>query len=348
MKKLLALLLVALFAFAFEKSTQHPQLLQEGPAKMWCSVCGMNLAKFYRTNHAVVLKDGSKKQFCSMHCLAALYPQIKDKIKEILVVDAKSGKFIPVGYAWYVVGSKVPGTMSKVSKIAFGSKEEALAFAKEYGGEVMRFDEAFAKQLELLQKENAMLERKKRKKIYPIGERIYKKRCKSDLNKSTFATVADLKSYLASSKVCGDLRGKKLQALTLYIWEAKDKKRILVPKDAKCPVCGMFVAKYPRWAAMIVDKDGHKYYFDGVKDMMRYILAGHEPKRAYVSDYYSGDVLEAKSAYYVIGSDVLGPMGKELIPFKTRSMAARFLQDHGGKRILRFDQIDKEVLKELE
>jgi len=193
-----------------------------------------------------------------------------------------------------------------------------------------------------------MLAKKKRKKVYPIGERIYKKRCKGDVNKSQFADIADLKSYLAKSKVCGDLKGKKLQALSLYIWEAKDKKRIHVPKNAKCPVCGMFVAKYPRWAAMIVDERGRKYYFDGVKDMMKYIQAGHKPKRAYVSDYYSGDVIEASKAYYVLGGDVLGPMGKELIPFGSKIQAKKFLEDHGGKKILRFDQIDEEVLKELE
>lgn len=339
---------MAMMAFAFEKSVANPQLMQTGPAKAWCGECGMNLTKFYKTNHAVVLKDGSKKQFCSMHCLAAEYPKLKNRIEEILVVDAKSGKFIPVGHAWYVVGSKIPGTMSKISKIAFASKEDALAFAKRYGGDVMRFDEAFAKQLEMVQDENMALEKKKRKKVYPIGKRIYKKRCKSDVNKSAFTTIADLKSYLATSKVCGNLKGKKLQAVSLYIWEAKDKKRINVPRKAKCPVCGMFVSKFPRWAAMIVDEHGHKYYFDGVKDMMKYILAGHKPKRAYVSDYYSGDVIEASKAYYVIGSDVLGPMGKELIAFKSKSEAKRFLEDHGGKRILQYNQIDKEVLKELE
>ncbi|MGQ9653410.1 MAG: nitrous oxide reductase accessory protein NosL, partial [Thermodesulfobacteriota bacterium] len=34
------------------------------------------------------------------------------------------------------------------------------------------------------------------------------------------------------------------------------------PKD-KCPVCGMFVAKYPDWTAQVLFKDGRSVFFDG-------------------------------------------------------------------------------------
>src|SRR5512136_2018218 len=41
------------------------------------------------------------------------------------------------------------------------------------------------------------------------------------------------------------------------------------PKD-KCPVCGMFVAKYPDFLAQILFKDGSYAIFDGTKDMFKY------------------------------------------------------------------------------
>ncbi len=44
------------------------QILQEGPAKMFCPKCGMTLPMFYRTNHAAKV-DGTMEQFCSIHCL---------------------------------------------------------------------------------------------------------------------------------------------------------------------------------------------------------------------------------------------------------------------------------------
>jgi copper chaperone NosL len=40
----------------------------------------------------------------------------------------------------------------------------------------------------------------------------------------------------------------------------------------KCPVCGMFVAKYPDFVASIIFKDGSYCVFDGAKDMFKYYL----------------------------------------------------------------------------
>lgn len=352
---------VSLQAAKFSKMSQNPQLIQEGDTKMWCGICGMNLKMFYKTSHAVILKDGTKKQYCSIRCLAVDYPNIKDKIKEILVADAKSDKLIPAKKAFYVVGSKVPGTMSRVSKIAFASKKDAQDFVKKYGGEIVDFDIAFKMAKGSLKKDIAMVQNKKRKMMYPKGKMIYKKMCKEDIDKSKFKNIAQLKSYILKSGVCGNVKGKKLQALALYIWEVKgndnkeQKLRISVPKKAKCPVCGMFVSKYPRWAAEVVTKDNKKLYFDGVKDMFKFLLDpnkyGYENlkvKRVLVTDYYHQVAIPAKRAYYVIGSDVLGPMGNELIPFKYKKDAKTFLKDHKGKKILRFKEIDQKVIEELE
>ena len=50
----------------------------------------------------------------------------------------------------------------------------------------------------------------------------------------------------------------------------------------KCPVCGMFVAKYPDWTAEIIFSDGSVVFFDGVKDMMKYYfnLKKYNPRKA--------------------------------------------------------------------
>ena len=65
-----------------------------------------------------------------------------------------------------------------------------------------------------------------------------------------------------------------------------------------------------------------------------------------VTDYYSQKVIDAKEAFFVIGSDLLGPMGNELIPFAQESDAKTFSNDHNGKKIVKFDKIvEKEVLK---
>jgi copper chaperone NosL len=40
----------------------------------------------------------------------------------------------------------------------------------------------------------------------------------------------------------------------------------------KCPVCGMFVSKYPDWVATIQFNDGTHVAFDGPKDLFTYFL----------------------------------------------------------------------------
>ena len=39
-----------------------------------------------------------------------------------------------------------------------------------------------------------------------------------------------------------------------------------------CPVCGMFVARYPEWVATVLWQDGHAAHFDGAKDLFKYLL----------------------------------------------------------------------------
>ena len=128
-------------------------------------------------------------------------------------------------------------------------------------------------------------------------------------------------------------------------------------KSDKCPVCGMFVAKYPDFLAHIIFKDGTKAFFDGAKDMFKYFfnLKKYQPSRqqsdiaaVYVTDYYSMKPTDGQKASYVVGSDVYGPMGNELIPFENEAEAKSFLIDHAGKKLMRFDAVTPDVINSLE
>jgi nitrous oxide reductase accessory protein NosL len=128
-------------------------------------------------------------------------------------------------------------------------------------------------------------------------------------------------------------------------------------KKDKCPVCGMFVYKYPDWVGQIVFKDGSIAFFDGAKDLFKYYynLKKYNPEKTtkdiaaiYVTEYYDMKTIDAGSAFFVVGSDVYGPMGKELIPFVSKADAEAFKKDHKGKRILRFEDIKPGVIKKLD
>lgn len=129
-----------------------------------------------------------------------------------------------------------------------------------------------------------------------------------------------------------------------------------LPGD-KCQVCGMFVAKYPDWTAQIRFKGQKTVFFDGAKDLFKYYFSiqKYHPQKSvadigafYVTDYYDISFIDAATAFFVVGSDVYGPMGRELIPLSGASDAEAFLKDHHGKKILGFDAVTPALLRSLE
>lgn len=124
-----------------------------------------------------------------------------------------------------------------------------------------------------------------------------------------------------------------------------------------CPVCGMLVSKYPNWVAVVVYKDGHAHFFDGAKDFFKFVAtpqkfdASHKPgsiAALWVTEFYGLTRIDARKAFYVIGSDVLGPMGHELVPLESEADARDFLKEHKGRRFLGFDQVTPEIISSLD
>lgn len=126
--------------------------------------------------------------------------------------------------------------------------------------------------------------------------------------------------------------------------------------QARCPVCGMFVAGYGNWLAVAVLADGTARYFDGPKDLFRYAFdpARFEPGGAapevvgrFVTDYYTTRLVPAETARFVVGSDVLGPMGHELVPVVGDDAVRSFLADHHGSHAYPLSEVTPEVLSKL-
>lgn len=217
--------------------------------------------------------------------------------------------------------------------------------------------------------DNVISQSKKEKYIYPKGKKIFDAKCKKNIDFTKFTEMDELKSAIKSEHICKPLKEKYLQSVTLYLWEVKrvnkadtkDDKVIITP-DEKCPVCGMFTYKYPRWATQIfytIDKHHTHYSFDGVKDLMKFYFQPRkwgkysDAKRKnitkiLVTDYYTQKGIDGREAFYVIGSDVYGPMGNELIPFKNKDDAKTFKKDHYAKSIINFKDITEEDVYKLD
>ncbi len=366
---LLLIATVNLFAGFLTKATSTPQLLQIGIEKEYSPLFGKKLADSYKTSYIAKLKtNGRIRQYCCIDELALDMQEYGIDNKEIKVIDAETEKFIPVQNAYFVIKSKIKPNYGKNITVAFEKEQNAKKFSKKFGGETVDFKTALALAQKNLKSNIRYMNKIYKKKIYPMGKKIYKKKCK-EIDITDYIEINELEADIKYNKICGNLREKYIEPLALYLWNVKRKGdlgevegRVIVKEDEKCPVCGMFTYKYPRWAAQIFYKHGsheHHFSFDGVKDMMKFYFNpmkwGNYPNvkkeaitKMLVTDYYSQKALDARNAYYVIGSNIYGPMGHELIPFATLEEAQNFKKDHRGEKILKFDEIKESLPYELD
>lgn len=106
-----------------------------------CDNCGMDRNRFARTRYVF---DTDKGRFytCSIACLVVLCMKKNTEPKNVKVAEyLRPTNMLNAEKAFFVVGSKAKGTMTKKSKIAFSSREKAMRFIKKYGGTIATFQD---------------------------------------------------------------------------------------------------------------------------------------------------------------------------------------------------------------
>jgi len=129
-----------------------------------------------------------------------------------------------------------------------------------------------------------------------------------------------------------------------------------IPADARCPVCGMYPARAPRWAAQTVFQDGASHFFDSPIDLFVFLQRTdrankrHAPADiavSYVTGFETGQWIEAHHTFFVQGSTAMGPMRDADLPaFSTRKSADDFARSRGGK-VLAFKQVTPELIQSM-
>ncbi|MGD9486925.1 MAG: nitrous oxide reductase accessory protein NosL [Calditrichaceae bacterium] len=118
-----------------------------------------------------------------------------------------------------------------------------------------------------------------------------------------------------------------------------------------CANCGMKTNDYPVWEKTMVSADHGTEYFDSAKCMFTVLLdsakAPGQISEIITKDFVTSNEIDAREAYYVIGSDVMGPMGKDLVSFGSRNAAQTFVSEHGGDEVLAFDEVNMGVIQKL-
>ena len=122
-----------------------------------------------------------------------------------------------------------------------------------------------------------------------------------------------------------------------------------VSKEDTCSICGMPIHKHLRFATGIEIKDGAAFYFCGTQCLIRawlkpeiYIGVPKENlKTSVVTSYFNGENLNGKNAFFIMGSDVMGPMGPSMIALATEREKEAFISRHGGTSVFGIDSISK-------
>lgn len=131
--------------------------------------------------------------------------------------------------------------------------------------------------------------------------------------------------------------------------------RLRLSAGDRCPVCAMFPARRPQSAAAMTLKDGATFYFCSNGCLLRSwlrptVYLGRERAvidRLVVLDYFSGQPIDARTATWVAGSDVVGPMGPAIVALGDAGQLAIFKDRHGGKTVFTFDRLDDALWKRI-
>ncbi len=117
----------------------------------------------------------------------------------------------------------------------------------------------------------------------------------------------------------------------------------------RCVRCGMIVSKNPTWEGRMQKPDEEPIVFCAPKCLLLTNPADkdHDEAQLQLKDYYSTSFIDATQAWYVAGSDVMGPMGPDLIPFADKKSAKEFMDEHHGKALYRYSELTLEKLKEI-
>ena len=126
------------------------------------------------------------------------------------------------------------------------------------------------------------------------------------------------------------------------------------PND-ECHVCGMVINEFPGPKGQVVEQGGVKK-FCSTAEMLGWWLQPenhHDTAKLYVHDMGRSQwdtpddwhLIDARSAFYVLGTGLKGAMGVVLASFADEAKAQKVATDTGG-RVLRFTEIDLALLQQ--
>jgi hypothetical protein len=118
-------------------------------------------------------------------------------------------------------------------------------------------------------------------------------------------------------------------------------------REARCQNCGMRIDPASPWRSDVVEgQNAATTSFDSPKCALQALQSGKAKGSLRVQEYYERRWRDASELRFVIGGDVVGPMGPDLVPVDP-SRQTKFIQDHGADRALKLSEVTPEILAGL-
>ncbi len=126
----------------------------------------------------------------------------------------------------------------------------------------------------------------------------------------------------------------------------------------ECHVCGMVILEWPGPKAESINKQtGETLKFCATTDLFAWWLQPenrtlqaqiyvHDMGRAHWDSPEDDYLVDARDAWYVHGTNLIGAMGPTLVSFADKEEAEKMAREHDA-RVLGFEQIDLQVLQEI-
>ena len=163
-------------------------------------------------------------------------------------------------------------------------------------------------------------------------------------------------NFIPSRRFAGKLRRGAFIATVVLVAACGEQvatQALEVRDDTACALDGMLLAEFPGPKGQIVYDQGPPDFFCDTVELVSTLLAPEQQKRvvgAYTQDMAQtswdkpqGHWIDAKAAFYVIGSRKTGSMGPTLATFAQEADAQAFARENGGK-VLRFAAITPQMV----
>ncbi len=164
--------------------------------------------------------------------------------------------------------------------------------------------------------------------------------------------VLSLCSIIITFENSNDIKMKKalllfFSAVLLLFTSCKVEPKEINYGQDHCLLCDMTVVDKSH-SAQYVTKKGKAYMFDAVECMVMKISRDDNENLMeflLVADYADpGNLVDAKTATYLISENIKSPMGANLSAFSSKETAEKLLKENGGK-LYTWEQLKTELSK---